>query len=575
MPLRPKINVDLIFDCTDKWPTTSAGFPSTSGTTASICFIMNNKYYTGHVGDSKIVLGKRNPETKMWIAHPLTKDHKPDSPEEKKRIAAAGGEVMNKAGIERVVWYRPKSVLKGPIRRSVNFDKIPFLAVARSLGDLWSYNPDLDTYVVSPDPDVEVIPIDQERDMCLVFASDGLWNMLLDHESIRLVQEIQEPDEVDKHFLTSIYSQSSVSRKLNPAQALVDFALQKWYTQGLRADNTSVVTLTFEKRNPESIPSSPSGFVDSVTVLDFCMRPFEYLISSDESQTGPREHMFDSFNSAFGKIVRGSQDLDREDSTGFGSESNLSPPLQSLCSFTKNQFPPSIDQQVPLAPLPLESWKLKSSEMNVNKSFDDTSLSSNSLKSSTQPKVHKVISGFEVFRDYNDDDDSRSSGENDEARAINGKSCRDESCSVTEELVDRLSRTHHHHHPSSRYDERPMKASALCIPPRQLPSPADGSNVLKEVVAKNGNSSSELLVNKKRRFSTDGNDGTITGVSFKRRRCSSDLSPPAKHLRSSRWSRGVSMHLPSRSACKRKWNKVAASILTKSRLRARKSSNRL
>ena len=142
---------------------------------------MNNKLYSGHVGDSKIVLGRKNPETKMWIAHPLTQDHKPDSPEERKRIAAAGGEVMNKSGIERVVWYRPKSALKGPIRRSTNFDRIPFLAVARSLGDLWSYNPDLDTYVVSPDPDVEVMPIDQTRDKCLVFASDGLWNMLLDH----------------------------------------------------------------------------------------------------------------------------------------------------------------------------------------------------------------------------------------------------------------------------------------------------------------------------------------------------------------------------------------------------------
>lgn len=95
---------------------------------------MNNKYYTGHVGDSKIVLGKKHKETGMWIANPLTVDHKPDSPEEKKRIYDAGGEIMNKSGVERVVWNRPKTGHKGPIRRSTGFDRIPFLAVARSLG---------------------------------------------------------------------------------------------------------------------------------------------------------------------------------------------------------------------------------------------------------------------------------------------------------------------------------------------------------------------------------------------------------------------------------------------------------
>lgn len=517
---------------------------------------MNNKLYTGHVGDSKIVLGRKNPETKMWIAHPLTKDHKPDSPEEMKRIAAAGGEVMNKSGVERVVWYRPKCAYKGPIRRSTNFDRIPFLAVARSLGDLWSYNPDLDTYVVSPDPDVEVVPIDQERDRCLIFASDGLWNMLLDHESVRLVQEIEEPDEVDRHVLDSIYGDSKAEKKLNPSQALVDFALKKWYSQRLRADNTSVVTLTFEKRKLDSTPPSPSS-TSGVTVLPFCMRPFEYLISSDDSRTGPREHPIDSFSSTFGKQVQFNLPpfshtygaTESEDN----AESALSPPLRSLCSMTNNQFISANDQQVPLGPLPLEVWNSKSSEMNITKShFDDNS----------QPKVRKMISGFEVFREYSDDDDSRSSGENDEARAINGKSCRDESCSVSEELVDR-------HRTSQQFGYNDFQVR---VQPNVTHVPLlGGINVLNEV-AKNDNADEDLM-SKKRRFSTDGNCNSVTGISFKRRRGSFDMSPPAKHLRSSRWSRGVSM-IPSRSACKRRWTRVAC-ILTKSRLRARKSSNRL
>ena len=41
----------------DEWPRTGSGWPSTSGTTASIAFIRKQKLYIGHVGDSGIVLG--------------------------------------------------------------------------------------------------------------------------------------------------------------------------------------------------------------------------------------------------------------------------------------------------------------------------------------------------------------------------------------------------------------------------------------------------------------------------------------------------------------------------------------
>ena len=42
--------------------------------------------------------------------------------------------MIAKAGVQRVVWNRPRMNHKGPIRRSTPIDKIPFLAVARSLG---------------------------------------------------------------------------------------------------------------------------------------------------------------------------------------------------------------------------------------------------------------------------------------------------------------------------------------------------------------------------------------------------------------------------------------------------------
>lgn len=42
---------------------------------------------------------------------------------------------MKKSGVNRVVWKRPRLTHNGPVRRSTVIDQIPFLAVARSLGN--------------------------------------------------------------------------------------------------------------------------------------------------------------------------------------------------------------------------------------------------------------------------------------------------------------------------------------------------------------------------------------------------------------------------------------------------------
>ena len=75
-----------MFVCIDKWPKTASGLPSTSGTTASIVFVRRGKMYIGHVGDSAIVLGIQDPESDVWRARALTRDHKPESAAENARI---------------------------------------------------------------------------------------------------------------------------------------------------------------------------------------------------------------------------------------------------------------------------------------------------------------------------------------------------------------------------------------------------------------------------------------------------------------------------------------------------------
>ncbi|CAH1982466.1 unnamed protein product [Acanthoscelides obtectus] len=228
----------------EKWPCTASGLPSTAGTTASVAFIRRGKIYIGHVGDSGIVLGYQEPGSSEWKAKPLTRDHKPENAEEMSRIVKCGGKVMCKSGVPRVVWNRPKIGHQGPVRRSTPIDEIPFLAVARSLGDLWSYNSQIDRFIVSPDPDCSVLKIDTDVHRCLIFGTDGLYNMLSPTTAVHIVQQ------AERHNETAALSDSTYKTWMNPSKLLVEKAMERWHATKMRADNTSVVTLMLDPPGP-------------------------------------------------------------------------------------------------------------------------------------------------------------------------------------------------------------------------------------------------------------------------------------------------------------------------------------
>lgn len=66
-------------------------------------------------------------------------------------------------------------------------------------GDLWSYNATNDQFVVSPEPDVCVIPIDISRHRCLIFGTDGLWNVLTPDAAVSVAHQAERNNE--KHYL--------------------------------------------------------------------------------------------------------------------------------------------------------------------------------------------------------------------------------------------------------------------------------------------------------------------------------------------------------------------------------------
>ncbi|XP_010592575.1 protein phosphatase 1D isoform X2 [Loxodonta africana] len=166
-----------------EWPKTMTGLPSTSGTTASVVIIRGMKI------------------------------------------------VMNKSGVNRVVWKRPRLTHNGPVRRSTVIDQIPFLAVARALGDLWSYDFFSGEFVVSPEPDTSVHTLDPQKHKYIILGSDGLWNMIPPQDAISMCQ-----DQEEKKCLMGEHGQSC-------AKMLVNRALGRWRQRMLRADNTSAIVI--------------------------------------------------------------------------------------------------------------------------------------------------------------------------------------------------------------------------------------------------------------------------------------------------------------------------------------------
>lgn len=141
-----------------------------SGTTYTSCIVRNGKLYCANCGDSRVTLGSVNSSdpTKL-TAKNLTDDHKPDDPEEKKRIVAKGG---------RVFAVRYDDGIDGPPRVWLGHMDVPGLAMSRSLGDMVAHDAGVSSELEFSEFDIT------DDDKCLILASDGLWEFMSDQEVI-------------------------------------------------------------------------------------------------------------------------------------------------------------------------------------------------------------------------------------------------------------------------------------------------------------------------------------------------------------------------------------------------------
>ncbi|CAL9057475.1 unnamed protein product [Musa banksii] len=113
------------------------------GSTAVVAVVGPDRIVVANCGDSRAVLCHDGAPV------PLSTDHKPDRPDELRRIEAAGG---------RIIYWDGARVLG-------------VLAMSRAIGDNY-----LKPYVIS-EPEVTVTER-EEGDECLLLASDGLWDVV-------------------------------------------------------------------------------------------------------------------------------------------------------------------------------------------------------------------------------------------------------------------------------------------------------------------------------------------------------------------------------------------------------------
>ena len=179
-----------------------------SGSTVILVHINAEKIISANCGDSRAILITKN---KRII--PLSRDHKPDLPEEKLRIERSGGRIDKIYGMGPYrVWFKNKNY--------------PGLAMSRSIGDGLAHQAG-----VSDIPEIEEFNIEQVEPLVLILASDGIW-------------EFMTNDEVKNIAMNSLYNNKDAN---SCSRELVAKARQIWENSGYSIDDITCVVVYFNQ----------------------------------------------------------------------------------------------------------------------------------------------------------------------------------------------------------------------------------------------------------------------------------------------------------------------------------------
>ena len=138
-----------------------------SGSTVVLTFISDNKIICANCGDSRAALISEN-ENKVI---PLSRDHKPDLPEEKRRILECGGRVDKIFGM-------------GPFRVWFKDTEYPGLAMSRSIGDGYAHK-----VGVIDIPEILEFEVEKIRPKAIILGSDGVFEFVKNEEIKEIVEK--------------------------------------------------------------------------------------------------------------------------------------------------------------------------------------------------------------------------------------------------------------------------------------------------------------------------------------------------------------------------------------------------
>jgi serine/threonine protein phosphatase PrpC len=135
-----------------------------SGSTAVVAVVRGKHMTVANVGDSRLLVLSQAAEGGGLVGRAVTRDHKPDRPDERARIVARRGSVRKHAGDE--------DFDDAPHRVYVSNTNVPGLAMSRSLGDVVAHS----VGVLSA-PEFHQVQL-QPTDRAVLLASDGLFDVI-------------------------------------------------------------------------------------------------------------------------------------------------------------------------------------------------------------------------------------------------------------------------------------------------------------------------------------------------------------------------------------------------------------
>ncbi|XP_030532919.1 probable protein phosphatase 2C 75 isoform X2 [Rhodamnia argentea] len=184
------------------------------GSTAVAALLTPDRIVVANCGDSRAVLCRGGK------AIPLSRDHKPDRPDELARIEAAGGRVIyvNGARVEGI------------------------LAMSRAIGDKY-LKP-----VITSGPEI-TFTARQAEDDCLILASDGLWDVLSSELACEVAFEcLREGGPPAMDLNSGPAAEDNGSHSLCPSRSVLAASLLTRLALGRKSwDNISVIVVDLKK----------------------------------------------------------------------------------------------------------------------------------------------------------------------------------------------------------------------------------------------------------------------------------------------------------------------------------------